>query len=264
MTPLRLVAGVPAAARATGRIAGTGAAAVEAGARLGEIRRHRGEQPGARRERALLMRELFARIAALHGVEVEVDGARPRGPCIVASNHVSWLDPIVIGGLAPCVPISKLDVSAWPIVGGLARELGVLFVERGDARSGMRVIRGASRALGDGLAVLNFPEGTTTRGDRVLPFRAGLFALARSAGAPVVPAAVAYDPPGLAWVGDDTFLPHYLRLAGSSRTQAVIRFSVPILPRAYRTAAELAAAARARVEALLSGGLGDDQTRAGA
>ncbi len=251
MSPLRLVAALPATARAGRRIAGTGAAALEAAAVLAAIRRQGGDDRGARRERALLTRDLFSRIAALHGIDVRAEGAQPWGAVVIASNHVSWLDPIVVGSLAPCVPISKLDVSGWPMVGGLARELGVLFVERGDARSGFRVMRGAARALGDGIAVLNFPEGTTTRGDRVLPFRAGLFALARSAGAPVVPAAVSYDPPDLAWVGEESFLPHYLRLAGSVRARATVRFGEPVHPCACGSAVELAAVVRARVERLL-------------
>jgi 1-acyl-sn-glycerol-3-phosphate acyltransferase len=255
VTPLRVVAAaLPRTMRAGRRIAGAGAAAVQAAASLDAIRRRGGDERATRRERALLTRDLLSRIAALHGVEVRVEGPRPVGPVVMASNHVSWLDPIVVGSLTLCVPISKLDVSAWPIVGGFARDLGVLFVDRGDARSGFRVVRGAARALDDGLAVLNFPEGTTTRGDRVLPFRAGLFALARSSGAPVVPVAVSYDPPELAWVGEDAFLPHYLRLAGSIRARATVRFGDAILPRGDQSAAELAAAARARVEELLYGG----------
>ncbi len=253
MSPLHLVAaGVPAAARATQRIAGTGAAAVSARARLGALR-ERAFAPDARRERARLMHDLCSGVTALHGLEVHVEGGIPWGPCVVASNHVSWLDPIILCGLAPCVPISKLDVSGWPVVGSLARELGGLFVDRRDARSGARVLRGAARALEDGLPVLNFPEGTTTRGDRVLPFRGGVFALARSAAVLVVPVAIAYDPPELAWVGDDTFLPHYLRLAGSPGARARVQFGSPIASRSYATAAELAAAARARVEGLLAG-----------
>jgi 1-acyl-sn-glycerol-3-phosphate acyltransferase len=166
---------------------------------------------------------------------------------------VSYLDPIVIGGLVPCVPISKLDVSAWPVVGGFARDLGVLFVERGRAHSGMRTLRNAARSLADGVSVLNFPEGTTTRGDRVLPFREGLFAIARSVGVPVVPVAVTYEPQDLAWVDAQTFVPHYLRLAGSMRALAFVRFGAPLQTWAFATAGALAAAAREEVESLIGG-----------
>jgi hypothetical protein len=74
-------------------------------------------------------------------------------------------------------------------------DLGVVFVARGDAHSGARALRSAEAALAGGLPVLNFPEGTTTSGRSVLPFRSGVFGLARRTAAPVVPIALAYDPP---------------------------------------------------------------------
>lgn len=250
MTPLRVVAdALPIAARAGRRIAGTGAAAAKVAARLGTLRRV--EPREIRRERALLLRDTLAGLTALHGIEVALEGRRPWGRALLASNHVSWLDPVVLGGIVPCVPISKLDVSSWPVVGTLARELGVLFVDRGNDHSGMRVLRGAARALEDGVAVLNFPEGTTTGGDRVLPFRAGLFTLARSTKTPVVPVAVSYAPAELAWVGDAEFVPHYLKLAGRERARVVVRLGEPLDPCAFASGTALAAAARARVATLL-------------
>jgi 1-acyl-sn-glycerol-3-phosphate acyltransferase len=251
MSPLRVVGAVPAAARAGARIARAGAAALDAAARL---RRLEGRDPvSLRRERALFLRELFARVAVLHGIAVAGEGPMPLGPALLASNHVSYLDPIAVGSLVPCVPISKMDVASWPVIGGFARDLGVLFVARGNGHSGMRTLRDAGRVLADGVSVLNFPEGTTTRGDRVLRFRQGLFAIAWSADAPVVPVAVSYDRPELAWVDAETFVPHYLRLAGSTRTGARVRFGAPLAPRAFRDAAALAAATRDDVASLLEG-----------
>jgi 1-acyl-sn-glycerol-3-phosphate acyltransferase len=251
VNPVRLVAAVPAAARAGARIARASATALGAAARLRQL--DRGDPVALRRERAYFLRDLFGRVAALHGIAISGEGPWPLGPVLLASNHVSYLDPIVVGGLVPCVPISKVDVSSWPVIGGFARDLGVLFVERGNGHSGMRTLRDAARALADGVSVLNFPEGTTTRGDRVLRFREGLFAVARSAGVPVVPVAVSYDPAELAWVDAQTFVPHYLRLAGAPRARALVRFGAPLSARAFPSAAALAAAAHDEVESLLGG-----------
>jgi 1-acyl-sn-glycerol-3-phosphate acyltransferase len=191
------------------------------------------------------------RILDLHGIELDAGGPLPLGAALLAANHVSWLDPLVVASLLPCMPVSKADVSSWPVVGTIARELGVFFVSRGDMLSGMRVLRGTQAAFSHGLPVLNFPEGTTTRGESVLPFRRGLFGIAHSAGVPVVPVAIAYDPPELAWVGDDAFLPHWLSLAGSRRARAVVRLGRPIPATAHPSAHELARAARAEVVRLL-------------
>ncbi|HEY6005132.1 MAG TPA: lysophospholipid acyltransferase family protein, partial [Anaeromyxobacter sp.] len=177
MKLLSVVAAVPAAARAGGRIARTGVTALGAAARLRQLAQ--ADSTALRRERALFLRDLFKRVAALHGIEIHGEGPVPVGPALLAANHVSYLDPIAVGALVPCVPISKVDVSAWPVIGGFARDLGVLFVDRGNGHSGMRVLRDAARTLAGGVSVLNFPEGTTTAGDRVLRFREGLFAVAR-------------------------------------------------------------------------------------
>ena len=230
-------------------IAATGLSAAAAAGRLARIRGH-GDGDRAR-ARALVLRDVCRRVLELHGVEVQVDGPVPLGPVVLASNHVSWLDPIVVAATVPCVPVSKIDVSGWPVVGGLVSELGVLFVDRGDPGSGARVLRGAERALAAGLPVLNFPEGTTTTGEKVLPFRRGLFGLARRCGVPVIPVALSYEPSRLAWVGDATFLPHYLRLAGDRRGRVRLRSGDPVRPADHGSPADLAFGVRARIVDLL-------------
>lgn len=239
---------IPTTVRLGHQLAGTAAAAAETALRLGKIRR--GGSAEERRERARRLRDLLARVTALHRVSVEVLGRPPEGPALVAANHVSWLDPLVLGGLFPCVPISKDEVAAWPVIGAMARDLGVLFVERGDARSGRSILHGAARAFADGLAVLNFPEGTTTPGDGVLPFHPALLWMARRAGVPIVPVAISYDRAELVWVGDDTFLPHYARLSSGAPAVARVRFGDPIDPQAYEVSADLACAVRGAVVSL--------------
>ena len=251
MSALRRVQeALPAVARTGRRIAASGAAA--AGTVLRARRLQDGAGPESRREQAVRLRDLLARVTTLHGVEIDVEGPVPTGAAVLASNHVSWLDPLVICGLVPCVPISKEAVARWPVVGAVARDLGVLFVERGNGRSGMRVLRGAARALEAGISVLNFPEGTTTRGDGVLPFNAGLLGMARIAEAPIVPVAISYDRPELAWVGDDTFLPHYLRFAGGGRSVAHVRFGAPIDAARFGAGTDLARSVRNAVASLLA------------
>jgi len=84
-------------------------------------------------------------------------------------------------------------------------------------------------------------------GDTVLPFRTGMFGIALRTRVPIVPVALRYDPPSLAWVGDATFLPHYLGLAGRRRARAVVRIGVPTSPTSAATSRDLAAAARGDV-----------------
>lgn len=209
------------------------------------------ELPALRhRERARLLHGAARALCAMHALRVRVTGALPAPPFVIVANHVSYLDPIILASLTPCTAIAKQEIGGWPIIGDRARALGVLLVDRARPESGARVLRSALRALRHGVPVLNFPEGSTTRGEKVLPFRKGIFGVARIAGVPVVPAAVTYDAPELCWAGDDTFLPHYLRLSRRREARAAITFGPPLGE--HGGAADVAARARAVILDLLS------------
>jgi 1-acyl-sn-glycerol-3-phosphate acyltransferase len=203
------------------------------------------------RARMHLFRDAARRVLRIHGVEVVAGGAEVPLQAVLVSNHVSWLDPLVVAAHVPCVPVSKADVLSWPVFGPLARDLGVVFVSRGDVRSGADALRSVRAALDAGTCVLNFPEGTTSEGDGVLPFRPGMFGLALRSGAPIVPVAIRYQPRSLAWTGDATFVPHYLALAGSRGARVSVRVGAPLAPRLDGSPREIADEARARVAALL-------------
>src|SRR5207245_1003035 len=151
-----------------------------------------------------------AEVCRLHGFRFEVEGTLPSGPAVMVANHISYVDAPVLMSLQPCRPIAKAEIGHWPLIGDGARSLGVVFVRRGDPHSGAVALRQGLRALAAGVSVLGFPEGTTTTGNRLLPFRRGLFGLARLAGVPIVPIGIAYASPEVAWVGDDWFVTHYL------------------------------------------------------
>ena len=110
---------------------------------------------------------------------------------------------------------------------------------------------GYARFQAAGISVLGFPEGTTTRGDDVLPFRRGLFGLAQLAGVPIVPIAVHYLSPELPWYGDAWFLPHYLRTAMRPSSLARVRVGAAIAPATFHEAEELAQRARSTVRSML-------------
>ncbi len=189
----------------------------------------------------------FAHLARHHGLAIEVAGVPPRWPCVLVANHLSYMDPIVLLSLLPARPICKGEVGSWPLIGQVARLRGVLLVDRECPWSGARVLRRAITELRSGGRVLVFPEGTTTRGDRVLPFRRGIFGAAKLAEVPIVPVTISYADPDAPWVGDETFMPHYLRTAAKERLAVRVAFGAAMWP-GRRPAAELAAEARRRIE----------------
>jgi 1-acyl-sn-glycerol-3-phosphate acyltransferase len=183
-------------------------------------------------------------ILHVHGVDVRGAGREPSGPCIVVANHLSYLDPLVVCAITPCIAVAKGETREWPLIGRGLAALGVIFVQRGDAHSGAVALRRARVALRAGATVLNFPEGTTTDGTGVGPFKRGIFGLARIAGVPVVPARVRYDDDRVPWFGGQTFAPHYWRLAGVARVGARVRFGDPLSPSPDEDAESFARRAR--------------------
>ena len=125
--------------------------------------------------------------------------------------------------MLPVVSIAKAELSRWPYLGRFFHGPEVIFVDRQRPHSGALALRQAARALAAGRSVLNFPEGTTTQGDRLLGFRRGIFGVARRLGVPVVPLSIEL-PRELAWVGEQAFLPHYLGFAGRAETVARLHF----------------------------------------
>jgi 1-acyl-sn-glycerol-3-phosphate acyltransferase len=197
------------------------------------------------------MREL----CAIHAIETEVIGMVPARPCVLVANHVSYLDPLVILAHAPAAPIAKAEVEGWPVIGPAARALGVNFVDRSSIPKRVRVLRRALATLEDGVNVLNFAEGTTTCGARLLPFHRGIFGAAILAGVPVVPIALSYEDRDLAWTDDATFLPHYWRLSTLPAARVRMAVRAPMWGRATEDPADFAARVRAAIALSLDGHL---------
>jgi 1-acyl-sn-glycerol-3-phosphate acyltransferase len=182
-----------------------------------------------------------------HDLVVRVSGELPREPSLLVANHVSYLDPLAILSVIPAVPLAKADVAAWPVVGGIARALGVNFVDRHRPWSRIRALRRVHATLAAGTSVLTFPEGTTTDGTRVLPFQRGCFGIAARLDRPIVPIAIRYDDRRLAWTGQADFLPHYLATARRDRCDVHLVVAPTIYPRAGEAPERLAARARAAI-----------------
>jgi len=224
------------------RVLATGATTLEAIGR-GRLEKH----PHVR---AQILSRAAARLLSAHGIEIAVSGAPEPGPAILVANHLGYLDPLVITSLWPCAPIAKSEFGKWPLLGSSARSLGVLFVRRGDVLNSARVLRSASRLLDRGVPILNFPEGTTSFGNAVARFRRGIFGLAHIAGVPVIPIALRF-PSELCWVGDNWFLPHYLRTAARVTARISVQFGKAMSPDDFGDAETMAEETRRRIHRML-------------
>jgi 1-acyl-sn-glycerol-3-phosphate acyltransferase len=166
------------------------------------------------------------------GISVRRVGGRPESPALLLANHVSWLDVVVVGSLAPTAFVSKAEVARWPLVGFLATCGATLFIPRGGHQA-QAIAQGIRERLAAGGSILIFPEGTTTDGSRLRPFFPRLLAGAVEAGARVQPVALSYPHPGgvhptAPFVGDETFPRHLWRVLADPGIVAEVRFCAPL------------------------------------
>jgi 1-acyl-sn-glycerol-3-phosphate acyltransferase len=171
-------------------------------------------------------RSALARI----GVDLRIHGTPVRGPALVVSNHVSWLD---IGALLTIVDagfIGKQELASWPVLGYLISKGGTIYIERGGRGAAARATEEMARRLQRGERAAVFPEGTTSRIGEMRRFHPRLFEAARSAGVPVQPVALVYDNARVPFVDDDAFVTHLWRLLGERSVRVDVHLLPPIEP----------------------------------
>ncbi len=193
----------------------------------------------------------WAVFVRLIGIRVRVIGdiaSDPTGRRVVfVSNHSSWVDIPVLGGVLEACFVSKDDVAGWPLISTIARLGRTVFVSR--SRTSTARERDVMRArLGHGDNLILFPEGTSSDGSRVLPFRSSFFAVAEaragenSADLPLIqPVSVVYDRlgglpagrasrPVFAWYGDMDIASHFWRLTQHLGLRATVVLHAPMDP----------------------------------
>jgi len=181
--------------------------------------------------RALWLHRVALRCTQILHLQIHRYGSLPFTGLLVA-NHLSYLDIIVLAALRPCVFVSKMEVHAWPIFGDCARLGGTIFVNR--SRRGMvaSVAGQIGAALDAGLLVVLFPEGTSSGGASVLPFKSSLLEPAVHHPCPVIAAAISYTVAEgsvvneICYWRDMTLLPHLLNVWSKPNISATLRCGV--------------------------------------
>jgi 1-acyl-sn-glycerol-3-phosphate acyltransferase len=219
-----------------------------------------------RRLKPRLARLWMRAAAAILGLRVRALGAPTPAPALYAANHVSWIEVVALGTIAPFTFVAKDDVARWPVVGTLASAAGTLFLKRGSAAGAARAVGAVVERLAAGERVAAFPEGTSTCGDDVLPFKPSLFEAAARLGCDVQPVAVRYPASAgrrrvAPFIGDDEFLPHLLRVLAEPGIDVELTFAAPISAHG-RERGELAAEAWSTVTATLDARRAFDKPRA--
>ena len=167
------------------------------------------------------------------GGRLRIEGEPPPAPFFLVSNHLSYVDIVVLASCLDGFFVAKLEIRHWPLFGLLSRTVGTLFIDRELRRDVVRVNRAIEEVLDSGYGVMLFPEGTSTQGYEVASFRSALLDYPARRGMPVHVAALGYrTPPGelpahlaVCWWGDAQFGSHAWQLLGVRSFEATLRFS---------------------------------------
>jgi len=186
----------------------------------------------SREQREMRVQAWALELLALWGVHLKVLGQPVlSGPALMVSNHISWLDILVIHAARYCRFVSKSDIRDWPLVGALATGAGTLYIERSRRKDALRMVRDMAEAMKDGDVLAVFPEGTTSDGRELLPFHANLIQSAIAADAPVQPMSLKFIDARTCeltlapcYIGDDTLVASVWRTLTAPPITAVVSF----------------------------------------
>ena len=186
-------------------------------------------------------------LCSLLRIRVRINGEPVRDRAVLfVSNHVSWVDIVVIGSVTPVAFVAKREVASWPLVGVTAKLQRTVFVDRNRRQQTGETVSEIVRRLHDGVSVVLFAEGTSSDGNRVLPFRSALLgaieeAAAQDAGGGFLtqPMSIGYTGlhgmpmgrqhrPLVAWYGDLDFLPHIKAFIAQGAVDAVVNYADPL------------------------------------
>jgi 1-acyl-sn-glycerol-3-phosphate acyltransferase len=180
--------------------------------------------------RAAWLQNTTRRLLRVFRIETQFTGDIPSSGLLVC-NHLSYLDILVLSALAPCVFVAKREVKHWPVFGWFAKKAGTVFVHRVRHAQATQTVAEIETALHDGALVVLFPEGTSSGGESILPFKSSLLEPAARQTHPLAAGFLRYElgdgdvSEEVCYWKDMTLVPHLINLCSKRTVQASVHFN---------------------------------------
>jgi 1-acyl-sn-glycerol-3-phosphate acyltransferase len=182
--------------------------------------------------RQIIFRKWATFFVWLSGMKIDVIGQPPKPPFFLVANHLSYVDIPALRAVAEGVFVAKGEIEQWFMAGKMIRDIGMIYIDRSRKRDIPRAAAQIIERLNDGEGVIVFPEGTSTKGETVLPFNSSFLEFAANTDLPVAYAAITYRTPAgerdasemVCWWDDTTMLAHIWRFFMLDEFTAVITF----------------------------------------
>lgn len=190
------------------------------------------------------------------GVEVRITGQRYRKGVFLLANHVSWIDIVALSGVSGTAFVGHDGLAGIPLLRWLCSLNDTVFIARHDRASVHHQVEQVREAIREGGALTIFPEGTTSDGTGLLPFKSSLLSAfdPPPPGVAVQPVLLDYGPEAssVAWVGEEPGLDNFLRILASDRpVELTVHFLPPLEGEALASRKTIAASAQAAIQAAM-------------
>lgn len=197
-------------------------------------------------------------VAAIAGVTIKAKGQRPTGPVFLIANHVSWLDIPALSHITGAAFVGHDGLASMPLLKWLCAMNDTVFVARHDRASVADQVEQVRTALADTHALATFPEGTTSDGTGLLPFKSSLLSAFEPLpeGIAVQPVLLDYGPEAaqISWIGVEHGLDNFLRIVARRRPlQVTVEFLPPLAGEQLANRKTMAQAAREAILCALAG-----------
>ena len=182
------------------------------------------------------------RLLSIFEINVEVTGLESnlvnQKKYLMVANHISWMDIIVIQSIKPCIFVAKSDVASWPLFGWVAQMTGTIFIKRDKISDIKKALKKMKRRLIK-RSVCIFPEGTSTNGRYLLPFKSNLFQSSIDTQKSILPLCLRYEQKNTytdktAFVDDMSLLDSIIKIKQEKNIRVVVEILQPIRPRYNR------------------------------
>ena len=182
-------------------------------------------------QRALWLQHSSRRILNIFKTQIETSGTIPKSGLVV-SNHLSYVDILVIASITPAMFVAKREVKNWPVFGFFARLAGTVFVDRERRTRVGQTTSEIETALSEGALVVLFPEGTSSNGETVLPFKSSLLEPAARQTHALFASHIQYaiedgdvGEEVCYWKDEHSLVPHLINLLSKRTIKAEVRFT---------------------------------------
>lgn len=171
----------------------------------------------------------FVFVSQMH---IKVIGTPPKPPFFLVCNHLSYADIGALRAVLRGIFVAKAEVKTWPLAGRICGDMGTIFIDRQNRRDIPRAGEEIVKRLNAGEGVIVFPEGTSTKGEEVLPFNSSFLQFAAVSNIPVSYASISYQTPpselpanlAACWWEDIGFFAHMWRLYKQLEYTAIVTF----------------------------------------